>query len=263
MKVCPVCGTENPDDAKVCMKCGYVFPSVPPSQPPYAPPPSPPSSSKKPILIGVIATVAVVIIILGVLFIPSSSSKNSGFSGVASALASSASNDYGGNWYAEPNGTGSAVVYSNGSAKVTFLNGSSTMISIQQAFHSSSSFSLSPSEFIGSTMEIITLKEKSTNNNLTIVSIVFSNKTEASTFYLQFAFVIEFGAAFANITVQNITYNGYSILYFPGGTISEYGYTTTVGGFALAINNNHVILITSGGVELKQSFVDSVISTLG
>lgn len=216
----------------------------------------------KPILIGVIAVIVVVVVVLGVLFIPSLLSHKKPLSEVAAALASSASKHYGGNWYAEPNATVLVHIYSNSSAKIIYLNGSSIITSFNESSSSINFLSSSIVEYITESKEIeaVTLKESSTSNSITIEYFVFPNKADASNFYNELSYYIE--AQYLFLGAPNITYKGYSGVYYPGGIATILGYNITLEGIAAMIHNNNLIVIVSKGVVLDRSFIESVISTL-
>lgn len=158
VKYCPRCGYPNADDAVFCVRCGYQFPNLPYSQPPqqppqqpipsqqpqqppqyppnqqppYGAPPAQPSPYQQPkkkfpvkAIIGVALAVVVVIVVL-VVVLPLLTPHS------LTAVASTAQSLFGGSWSLDKNMSGTAVYIGKGEYRVTFLNGSTEIISLSQ-----------------------------------------------------------------------------------------------------------------------------------
>ncbi|BDC17927.1 zinc ribbon domain-containing protein [Acidianus sp. HS-5] len=135
VKYCPRCGYPNVDDAKFCMKCGYQLPqyipqspppTLPSTQQPNFPPPSQPSASQQPStpkkrapVLAIIGVVMVVVVVLAVflVFLPLFS-----FHGIT-ALASTASKEFGGKWVTVKCKSATATYVGKGVYEVKYFNG--------------------------------------------------------------------------------------------------------------------------------------------
>jgi hypothetical protein len=155
VKYCPRCGYPNADDAVFCVRCGYQLPNLPYSQPyqqppqqpipsqqppqyppyqqpPYGAPPAqlPPYQQPKkkfPIKAVISAVVAVVVVLVVLLVVLPLLTPHS-----ITAVASTAQSLFGGSWSVDKNKSGTGVYIGNGEYKVTFLNGSTEIISLSQ-----------------------------------------------------------------------------------------------------------------------------------
>jgi len=155
VKYCPRCGYPNADDAVFCVRCGYQLPNLPYSQPyqqppqqpipsqqppqyppyqqpPYGAPPAqlPPYQQPKkkfPVKAVIGAVVAVVVVLVVLLVVLPLLTPHS-----ITAVASTAQSLFGGSWSVDKNKSGTGVYIGNGEYKVTFLNGSTEIISLSQ-----------------------------------------------------------------------------------------------------------------------------------
>ncbi|MFP3202485.1 MAG: zinc ribbon domain-containing protein [Sulfolobus sp.] len=155
VKYCPRCGYPNADDAVFCVRCGYQLPNLPYSQPyqqppqqpipyqqppqyppyqqpPYGAPPAqlPPYQQPKkkfPVKAVIGAVVAVVVVLVVLLVVLPLLTPHS-----VTAVASTAQSLFGGSWSVDKNKSGTGVYIGNGEYKVTFLNGSTEIISLSQ-----------------------------------------------------------------------------------------------------------------------------------
>lgn len=260
MKVCPICGTENIDDAVFCKKCGYNFQQFSPAQPqvPSTTIGSTGKSNKKPILIGIIGAIIVIILIVGFLVIPSLT--NDSFQGKAHALVATAESSYGGNWDASPDQSYSATISSNYEMKVTYLNGtvSTTLLTKSPISY----LELSHINLTGTEMETFILRERSTGNNITILEITFRNTTLAEGVFTYSISSAQFVYGFAGISLNGTTINGYLAYYYAGGNISILGNLINIPGILIAKYQNQVVFIESNGLTLNQNFMGTVLSIL-
>lgn len=261
MKVCPTCGTENPDEAVYCKKCGYKFPIVPaqPIPSPTTPSPQPTKRSNRPLLIGILAAVVIIVVIVGLILGPSIFSGNS-LEAKASSIAAAANSNYGGNWNPMPNETYFAKISSNYEMKMTYLNGTTTTTFLAKS--PISYVELSQLNLAGTELESFVLVDKTTSNNITIIAVKFSNQTVANSVFELIITSVQLAYSFAGITLNGTTMNGYVVYYYPGGTLNVFFSSVTIPGIAIAKSQTQIVFIQSNGVKLKTSFLQAVLSTI-
>ncbi|AWR96969.1 zinc-ribbon domain-containing protein [Acidianus sulfidivorans JP7] len=246
MKKCPICGTENNDDAVSCSNCGYVFPNLNSSNIPPEPPAGNPSNgrNKKQLLIGVVGIIVIVLVIAGFVFLPPLLHHKS------NTVVAIAEKYYGNGWQIVNNDSGSMIIYSNNTAKISLLNGTSEIINYNS------------SGFAGTELNALILNQKNTNNELYLINITFPNATLSNQYFNTSILNLKEQIATLNISLNNMAYQGFSIYYIVGGNETIDGTPYPIPGIAIAHYKNNFIEIETIGVLLSQEFIKSVITYL-
>ncbi|ARM75615.1 zinc ribbon domain-containing protein [Acidianus manzaensis] len=264
MKKCPICGTENQDDANSCSNCGYIFPSLEPfpseqsnsasmpeGQPQSngAPPEGSPTnvnntSNKRKITLGILGIVIIALVAFGFLVLPSLLyHRPNNILGITEKY-------YGNEWYILNSDSGSEIIYSNNTARVSLLNGTSQIISYNS------------SGLAGTTLQITILNQKTTNYSIYILNVNFSNITVANEYFNYSTSSLKEEISSLNIPLNNMTFQQFSIFYITGGNITIDGTQYPIPGIAMAGYNNHFIEIESKGIILNQNFIKAIVSFL-